>query len=488
MIGSIFVIANVHFGNAQTATQSATFQLYDSNGNQISEVVFGNVAPGASSTYTCTMSSSDRVTVYPIWNVSNLPVGDTISGYWNGPEVWNVNTGRMWNTWDTVTLQWTLSVPANGNIATNIIVNVVVNGATPTTPTPTVIISSTPYPTASPIASSTQSPSPSTNLWGSVKPIVGVKVGDWVSYSCKALTNEPNTVSPEWANEQIASIQGTSITISETERFTDGSSENNQHLINLQNPADPNNPDVFLYPANMSSGDTFGPGISYAPAYELHEQYCGSDRIVISFSTTTDAGTASFAYDKQTGFLLHFKSNEIEITALQTNLWGSQGTNTANLWTIFTAVFVVVTISVAILFAILFRRKRRSQAIATEPKTSPVTFAECSSCGKQLPKNEQTSVINNGIEVDICKDCMVKQLDKQDSICPQCKQPLKWNGNLKEFLEEWYHTNCVAELNQENQLIETKEKEVIVKVRCPVCKNTYHESLVSCPYCEAKRL
>lgn len=81
----------------------------------------------------------------------------------------------------------------------------------------------------------------------------------------------------------------------------------------------------------------------------------------------------------------------------------------------------------------------------------------------------------------------LKELVRQDGLCPQCKQPLKWNGNLKEFLGEWYHPRCFFELQQDNLTKELKEitKQVIVKYRCPYCKYVYEEALDRCPQCGA---
>jgi hypothetical protein len=42
----------------------------------------------------------------------------------------------------------------------------------------------------------------------------------------------------------------------------------------------------------------------------------------------------------------------------------------------------------------------------------------------------------------------------------------------------------LIEQKNEQQII-TKEKEVIVKVRCPYCKGLYNETLNTCPNCGA---
>ena len=135
-VSSMVLFGALQFGLAQSGTPSVTFQLYDTNGNPISQAIFQSVTPGTSSTLTVTMRSNDSAMVYPSWNVTNLPSGDTINGYWNGPEVWNMNTGRMWNTWDVVTLQWTLIVPSNNGVASNVIINVIGDNANPITPIP----------------------------------------------------------------------------------------------------------------------------------------------------------------------------------------------------------------------------------------------------------------------------------------------------------------------------------------------------------------
>jgi hypothetical protein len=115
---------------------------------------------------------------------------------------------------------------------------------------------------------------------------------------------------------------------------------------------------------------------------------------------------------------------------------------------------------------------------------------KCYNCYKELSPNieqvEVTKNISNDNEekVRLCRDCIIKELDKQDGVCPQCKKPLKWNGNLREFFGEWYHPKCVFELQQGKSIKEVKEtREVVVKFRCPYCKYIYDDSLDKCPQC-----
>jgi hypothetical protein len=130
-----------------------------------------------------------------------------------------------------------------------------------------------------------------------------------------------------------------------------------------------------------------------------------------------------------------------------------------------------------------------------KPKIIPrIVYEKCSSCDKELsPSVEQVEVTRNISNVQqekikLCRDCIAKELDKQDGVCPECKKPLKWNGNLREFFGEWYHPKCIFELQKGSNTKEIKEtREVVVKFRCPYCKYVYDESLDKCPQCGGKR-
>jgi hypothetical protein len=129
-----------------------------------------------------------------------------------------------------------------------------------------------------------------------------------------------------------------------------------------------------------------------------------------------------------------------------------------------------------------------------KPLKTPITINEkCYSCDKELSPNvEQVEVTKNISDneqekVNICRDCIIKELNKQDGVCPECKKPLKWNGNLREFFGEWYHPRCVYDLQKDRNTKEVKEtREVVVKFRCPYCKYVYDDSLDKCPQCGGK--
>ena len=248
------------------------------------------------------MSSTDHMTVYPYWSVENLPHGATIQGYWNGPETWNEGTGRMWNTWDVVTLQWTVTMPQTATATSNIVVNVIAGSSSPLMPSPS-----------------------------------------------STLTQPPSSPTP---TDSTTVTQGTPI-----------------------QTAAPTHENPTSYPTFATSNSQNQAGLIIG--------------IIISLIILALAGGYYFTSRKQ-------------------------------------------------------------------PKTSSYTesavtlpIIRCDSCNRALNESEErTTPTNDGQGFKICKDCMTTQLNKQDGICPQCKQTLKWNGNLSSFLGECYHPKCLYELKQ----------------------------------------
>ena len=113
-----------------------------------------------------------------------------------------------------------------------------------------------------------------------------------MQYNLKVFTAEPNTSLPYWAKEEVTSVSGTTVILSEIEKYQDGTIKNNQHILDLSNPYDPNNPDPLVFPANMTIGQVFGPpAASYTPLYKSSGQYCGAQRTVLSYSANSNAGS-----------------------------------------------------------------------------------------------------------------------------------------------------------------------------------------------------
>jgi hypothetical protein len=76
-------------------------------------------------------------------------------------------------------------------------------------------------------------------------------------------------------------------------------------------------------------------------------------------------------------------------------------------------------------------QKPKDTCILCKRTLKPEEFADNALNKKMLPNKKH-----------ICKNCMINNLEKQNNICPQCKQPLKWDDSLELFLNEWYHPDC----------------------------------------------
>ena len=88
---------------------------------------------------------------------------------------------------------------------------------------------------------------------------------------------------------------------------------------------------------------------------------------------------------------------------------------------------------------------------------------KCDDCQKDLKRTDERTLVSIDNEMfELCKECMIKRLDKQDGVCPQCKEPLKWNGNMKDFFGDWYHAKCLFELQQGHHIKETT-KELLLR-------------------------
>ena len=145
--------------------------------------------------------------------------------------------------------------------------------------------------------------------------------------------------------------------------------------------------------------------------------------------------------------------------------------------------YLIVGLSSSFIALIGFWYNARNQVIEATQLELPVD--KCDDCQKDLKRTDERTLVSINDEMfELCEKCMVERLNKQDGVCPQCKEPLKWNRNMKEFLGDWYHPKCLFELQQGHHIKETTK--VVVKVRCPYCNNTYPESLDKCPHCGAK--
>jgi hypothetical protein len=123
----------------------------------------------------------------------------------------------------------------------------------------------------------------------------------------------------------------------------------------------------------------------------------------------------------------------------------------------------------------------------------------CQVCKRPIQPTDITvtrQVRGEILKLGFCRECFQKELDKQGN-CPYCNERLMAGQALHTPPNEsvWFHSSCYNERLRKEQLsatgpyISSKEviKEVIVKVRCSYCGNTYDEVLDICPHCGGRK-
>lgn len=91
----------------------------------LTSINFGTIEQGSSQRitvylrYTGSEDASELPYYYVQWHINTeLSYGCTLQGYWNGPETWNINTGRMWAPKDMVYLTFVLTASEDAIVTT----------------------------------------------------------------------------------------------------------------------------------------------------------------------------------------------------------------------------------------------------------------------------------------------------------------------------------------------------------------------------------
>jgi hypothetical protein len=183
--------------------------------------------------------------------------------------------------------------------------------------------------------------------------VVGVKQGDWIEYKVTVTGDVPEEHDVTWSKIEIIAVEGKSIDIKITSRYSDGREETATATLNLETGQIG---DAFIIPANLGKGDTF---------LEQHEgtitvsgveerAYAGATRSVVYASTSL----TMFYWDQSTGFLVEATSSYPEFTlatkAEKTNMWQTQAFGIDPLFSIVLIVLVIVAV-----LAILLRYKKK---------------------------------------------------------------------------------------------------------------------------------
>ena len=187
---------------------------------------------------------------------------------------------------------------------------------------------------------------------------VGVKEGDWIEYQVNFAGNPPESHDVTWARMEIVSVQGPSISLNVTTKFSDGTLLNEMVTLNLETGQ---LGDDFIIPANLNSGSTFfDKRMGNITIDGVEDKTCaGATRTVVYASTPE----TTFYWDRTTGILVAANSTftgEFNYTmntkAAKTNMWQAQ------MFGLDPAVFYALVITAVVIFVVIaffvIRRKK----------------------------------------------------------------------------------------------------------------------------------
>ena len=152
---------------------------------------------------------------------------------------------------------------------------------------------------------------------------VGVKAGDWITYSVSFTGTPDPSHAISSSNMTVLSVQGTQINVTIDSTYQNGTKITTDSTLNLQTGQLIDN---FIIPANLAMGDIF-----YSSYYgnvtitgQEQKSYAGATRTVLN--ATLDNNT--YIWDQQTGVSLEGISDQPTYTMHslinQTNMWQAQ--------------------------------------------------------------------------------------------------------------------------------------------------------------------
>jgi hypothetical protein len=185
---------------------------------------------------------------------------------------------------------------------------------------------------------------------------VGVNEGDWIEYQVTFTGVPVEKHDVTWAKMEIVAVDGTQIELNITVKFSDGTSENQPAILNLEMGQ---LGDAFLITANLNKDDMFfDKNVGNITIIGAEERtYAGSTRTVV-YATTAEI---TYYWDKGTGVLVEgisqFPNYTINSIIDKTNIWQPQIIGMDQ--RVFYAITIGATmlIGVAVMFLIVRRKK-----------------------------------------------------------------------------------------------------------------------------------
>jgi hypothetical protein len=185
---------------------------------------------------------------------------------------------------------------------------------------------------------------------------VGVKKGDWVEYQVAYTGTPTEGHDVTWARMEIKDVQGKSVSVEITVKYSNGTQETVTVTLNLETGQ---LGDDFIIPANLNSGDTFfDKNVGNITIIGVEERtYAGASRTVVH----TDTSETTYYWDKATGILVEGNSQFPEYTMNtivdKTNIWQPQLLGLDP--TVFYALVIGVPVLIVVVLAFFIVRRKK---------------------------------------------------------------------------------------------------------------------------------
>jgi hypothetical protein len=185
---------------------------------------------------------------------------------------------------------------------------------------------------------------------------VGVEQGDWIEYQISTVGAVPPEHDVEGAKIEVLAVEGETIDVKFTSKFSDGTEDAVTSTLNLVTGQIG---DAFIIPANLNAGDTFLDLEQIEGSITLsgveERTFVGERRTVVYASTSE----TMFYWDRSTGVLVEATTSTSDFTlttrAEKTNIWKPQIFGLDPI--IIIVLIIVVVTAVSAIFLILKARK-----------------------------------------------------------------------------------------------------------------------------------
>jgi hypothetical protein len=185
----------------------------------------------------------------------------------------------------------------------------------------------------------------------SVEISVGVKEGDWIEYNISLTGAVPEEHNVEEARFDVLAVEGNTLEVNITSRFTTGTQNTVTSTLNLETGQIG---DAFIIPANLNSGDAFPEQYEGTITINGVEEktYAGAKRSVVYASTSH----TEYFWDRSTGVLVEgistYPNYTLSTKVEKTNMWQPEMSGLDPI-----VLIVLIVIAVIAVIAIFLIRK-----------------------------------------------------------------------------------------------------------------------------------